>query len=146
MVATSWSIWKTCHVVVHARVQAGLAVGGHGVGRHGDDGQGLAGPARRGWRAWLLEAVHFGHLQVHQHQVKRVGLRAQRLQCQAAVVGHGDRRTFPSRPLATIWLILLSSASKIRTRQRRWGFSPPGVATCTGADAGNSASGKRIWK
>ena len=59
-------------VVVHARVQAALAVAGHGVGGHGHDRQvahgGLAGfdlaPAAGG-----RVTVQHRHLAVHQHQV-----------------------------------------------------------------------------
>ena len=56
------------HEVVHPRVQAALAVFGHGVGGHGHDRQlgplGLAAyPLGRG------QAVHHRHLHVHEHQV-----------------------------------------------------------------------------
>ena len=62
---------------VHARVQADLDVLGKGVGRHGQDGDGLAQgifPCADGPGG--LQAVHHGHLHVHQNGVVLPGLHA----------------------------------------------------------------------
>ena len=53
--------------------------GGHGVGRHGDDGRACRPCSARMARVASKPSIS-GHLQVHQHQVKRVRLRAQPLQ------------------------------------------------------------------
>ena len=55
-------------VLVHAGVQAGLALGVQGAGGHGDDGQGEAELAAQ--QPGGGGAVHHGHLDVHQHGVK----------------------------------------------------------------------------
>ena len=56
-------------MLVHAGRQTGCAVAGHGVGRHGNDGQ--FGQAQFGTNvAGGTETVHHRHLQVHQHGVK----------------------------------------------------------------------------
>ncbi|MNT40022.1 hypothetical protein D3C72_1763140 [compost metagenome] len=72
-------------MVHHAGLDHLLPVTGHGVGRHGDDGQ--AGKLRqRAQVAGGRVAVHHGHLAVHEHAVEpRVcGEQVQRL---LAVVG-----------------------------------------------------------
>ena len=57
------------HMLVHAGGQAGGAVAGHGVGRHGNDGQ--LGQSQFGANfAGGAVAVHHRHLQVHQHGIK----------------------------------------------------------------------------
>ena len=67
-------------VTVHAGFEAALAVAFHGVGRQRDDRQAAAGAVLSGADAGgRLEAVHAGHLQVHQHGVERL----------AAENGHG---------------------------------------------------------
>ena len=70
---------------VHTVFQGGFLVLLHGVGRHGDDGQGLhVLPAQRPDRAGRFVAVHHRHLHIHQdgvviallrpaHHVHRVG-------------------------------------------------------------------------
>ena len=55
-------------VTVHASGQAGLAVALHGVGRHGDD---VDVAARRPDATCRFEAIHLGHLHVHQDEVVR---------------------------------------------------------------------------
>ena len=56
------------HVVVAAGVEAALAVAGHGVGRQGDDrGRPAVLPKPFGG----LDAVHVGHLDVHQNDLVR---------------------------------------------------------------------------
>ena len=61
-------VYRFSDVVVHARVQAGLAVGGHRVGRHGHDGRSrvalIGAQGARGGKT-----VHHRHLHVHQHEV-----------------------------------------------------------------------------
>ena len=53
--------------------QAALAVALHGVGRQGDDRDVPAGRrSRRADGGGRLEAVHLGHLHVHQDQVERL--------------------------------------------------------------------------
>ena len=59
-------------VVLHARIQAALAVAFHGVGGHGDDGQ-VVEPGFLADGSGGGQAIHFGHLDVHQHQVVVVG-------------------------------------------------------------------------
>ena len=77
-------------MVVHARLQAGLAVGAGGVGGHGDDGQArqaqLATDAPGG-----AEAVEHRHLQVHQHGVEAGRLAPQPIERQLAVAGQLHR-------------------------------------------------------
>ena len=80
-------------VVVHADRQAGLAVGGHDIGGHRDNGQRqllqvLADAGGRGI------AVHHRHLQVHQHDVERRIGRRHRLNREQAVVGQLHLRAF----------------------------------------------------
>ena len=65
------------HVVVHAGGQARLAVALHRVGGHRDDARALAVRPSRRDAPRRLEAVHLGHLHVHQHHV--VGLARDRL-------------------------------------------------------------------
>ena len=59
-------------IVLHARLQAQRAFIGHGVGCDRNDGQigepGVLTNALRG-----LDAVHHGHLDVHQHRIKTFG-------------------------------------------------------------------------
>jgi len=70
--AEAGEVERFYEVVVHARLEAALAVGFHGVGGERDDGEARAGvgfflgtdDGRGG------EAVHFGHLQVHEHDVE----------------------------------------------------------------------------
>ena len=60
-------------MLIHAGVQATLAVGFQRIGGHGDDGQG----GKAGIGAQLargLQPVHDRHLHVHQHQVVRLAL------------------------------------------------------------------------
>ena len=60
-------------MLVHARIQAALAVNLQRIGSHGDDGQG----GKAGVGAQLargLQPVHDRHLHVHQHQVIRLAL------------------------------------------------------------------------
>jgi len=73
------------HVVVHARLQAALAVALHGVRRHGDHRDKVvdAGEPPAADHAGGLYAVQLRHLHVHQHQV--VGQGFQRLQRLRAV-------------------------------------------------------------
>ena len=60
-------------VVVHARGEAHLAVAAHGVRRHRDDPQRPVGPLPAD-PPGRLEAVHLGHLHVHQDDVVRLPL------------------------------------------------------------------------
>ena len=69
----------------------------------------LADAARR------LEAVHLGHLHVHQHEVERLVRRGRR--DRLAAVGGQRHLVAPlrSRPIASFWLTRLSSASRMRS-------------------------------
>ena len=72
------------------------------------------------------EALYFGHLNVHQHEVKT--LFRHQLHCLVAVIGSnkGQPSFFKSRD-ATAWLTRLSSANKI------WTFLFPDIASSAGA-------------
>ena len=111
-------------VVVHAGVEAALALLHRGVRRHRDDRE-LREPRIRADLRRRLVAVHLGHLQVHQHDVVRRRRRPRPGASDglSAVVGDRRRRapTPSSSSTAICWLISLSSTSRIRTPPRRFG-------------------------
>ena len=72
-------------VAVHARFQAQVAVAAHGVGRHGQHGQIRPGRVLA-QKPGGGQAVHHGHLHVHQHQV--VGGLGEHVQCHLSVLGY----------------------------------------------------------
>ncbi len=72
-------------MVVHAGGQALVAIGAEGARRHRDDGRRVE-LGHRADQARRLQAVHLGHLHVHQHQV--IGASAHHVDRDAAVVGH----------------------------------------------------------
>ena len=71
-------------VIVHSRLERFVAITGHGVGGHGDDGQ-IAETFVGADVPGCLESVHFRQLDVHQHQV--VSVPAHRLDRLPAVSG-----------------------------------------------------------
>ena len=75
---------------IHPGGEAALAVPCHRVGRQRNDGDMCAGETLpRPYRPRRLEAVHLGHLNVHQHDFETL-----RLECgdRLASVLHGDYR------------------------------------------------------
>ena len=79
-------------VLVHAGGEAPLAIAFHRMRCHGDNRHVRAGrPLALADGARRLEAAHFGHLHVHQHDVER--LRGQRGERFPAVVGNRDPMT-----------------------------------------------------
>ena len=60
------------HVVVHTSGQTRFAVAGHGVGRHGHNGQ-LAQVQAIANGVRGLQTIQHGHLHVHQYQVVGLG-------------------------------------------------------------------------
>ncbi len=89
-------------MVVHAGCQRFLPVSGHGMGRHGDDGQLL--------EIWIasyylggLIAIHDRHLNVHEHRVKRVF--SHRLHSLLAVRGQGNLNICTCKNLQSYLLI-----------------------------------------
>ena len=66
------AVYRFGQIVLHARLQAHRAFVGHRVGRDSNDGQicepGVFTDSQRG-----LDAVHHGHLDVHQHRIKTFG-------------------------------------------------------------------------
>ena len=127
-------------IVIHSRLQAQFPVALHGVGGHGDNGNmmisdcgsGIADPAGR------LHSVHFRHLHIHEDEI--VGEDLQRLQRLRAVgngIG-GFNPSFFNIPMATCWLVILSSASRMRTlvpRKRSIISRAAGRVLPEGADA-----------
>jgi hypothetical protein len=94
------------HVTVHARLQALLPFLHRGVGRHGNDWKARESRVRPDLPGRLV-AIHFRHLQVHQHHVKirrrwLVQQLADRLQ---AVVSHLNRRTHSLQQLHSDLLV-----------------------------------------
>ena len=60
-------------VAIHADFEAALAIPLHGMGSHGNNGDVPSGsPLASTDRQRGLEAVHLGHLHVHQHQIERL--------------------------------------------------------------------------
>src|SRR5579875_19961 len=60
-------------VTVHSSGEAAFFVAAHGVGGHGDDGNVLASEALVAANgSGGFEAIHFGHLNVHQDRVERL--------------------------------------------------------------------------
>ena len=59
---------RFAEVVVHAGIEAVLAVARHGVGRHGDDVWAFGGVARTDLPG-RFQAVHLRHLHVHQDDI-----------------------------------------------------------------------------
>ena len=84
-------------VVVHAGSQGLFPVPGHGVGGHGDDGQGLK-PGVLAEAPGGLVAVHDRHLHVHEHRVESA--RDHGIHRLLAVGGHGDRDPHGGQDLA----------------------------------------------
>ena len=75
---------------VHADLQAAVAVGFHGIGCHGNDGEFMRGIALA-QQARRSHAVHHGHLHVHEHDIKRQAkllLLCHSIQRNLAVVGN----------------------------------------------------------
>mmetsp|Transcript_70462 Transcript_70462/g.166102 ORF Transcript_70462/g.166102 Transcript_70462/m.166102 type:complete len:643 (+) Transcript_70462:166-2094(+) len=84
-------------MVTHAGGEAGLAVGGHRIGRHRDDQR--IGPARQDALGGL-EAVDVGHLQIHQDGIEG-GLGDQgQVHALDAATGQRDDGTFAFQQLA----------------------------------------------
>ena len=71
--------------VVHAGLQAPLAIFPGGIGRQRDNRQAWAGPFAKPDLGGSFVAIHFRHLAVHENQVIRRHL--QHLQCLAPVAG-----------------------------------------------------------
>src|ERR1019366_3091931 len=82
-------------VAVHSGRQAAVSIASHGVGRHGDDGSatvawvapfgGFLAPANL---SDSLKAIHHGHLDIHEDDVKM--LDGERIDSQLAVGRHDD--------------------------------------------------------
>ena len=86
------------HVVVHACGQTRFAVAGHGIGRHGHNGQlTQVQPVADGVRG--LQAIEHGHLHVHQHQVIGLWRVAQQIDRFLSVVGQLHHSPFARQQL-----------------------------------------------
>ena len=103
-------------VIVHSRFETPLPFFHQSVRGHRQDGKvietgiGAQQPCRR-------VAVHFGHLQVHQDDIKgrRLGPVLEQLDCDPAVAGNGYGRSLAFEQfLAICWFISLSSTNRTR--------------------------------
>src|ERR1019366_6765799 len=106
-------------VAIHAGVHAALVVALHGVRGHGDDGLVPAGAALTlADRGGGFEAVHLGHLYVHQHQMS-ISTRSNASDSSAATASRPLRARvilwprFSSIRTASFWFTGLSSATRI---------------------------------
>ena len=108
-------------MIVHAGLAALPALPGHRVGGHGDDGQ----PRQAGVAADVaggLEAVHLGHLEVHQDQVEGVrGAGLQHGDGEAPVVGHlhGGALLFEQAPGDELVDVVVFDQQDAQAGQRR---------------------------
>ncbi|RMS61735.1 hypothetical protein ALP65_04617 [Pseudomonas aeruginosa] len=95
------------HMVVHARRQAGFAVGQRGVGGHGQDRQpgeapvGADSPGR-------LETIDIRHLHVHQHRVERHARLQHLLNARQPTVGEGHPGALAAQQLGGDLAVLLA--------------------------------------
>lgn len=81
--------------IIHARTQAALAVTGHGMGGHGDDGDGIQ-PEVLADAAGGFDTIHTRHLNIHKDEGIGFGLKG--LECLGAVGGMVDRQAELAKP------------------------------------------------
>jgi hypothetical protein len=118
-------------VVVHAGGQAFFGVAALGVGRHRHQrrapADGLLEGADVGGR---FVAVHLRHAAIHQDQVE-LAVRAASTASRPLEANSQAQPFMASMPAATIWLVRLSSATRMRNSLRP-AIAAPGRPCCTG--------------